>query len=144
MAVNIANNFYDIQVTLDKTGAPQASRLCDGLLTFWTFLPGIILYNCLKLVPSDLSYHQEHVDISIQDGCTYSEWIFDCKYITDSEPWETASRSMVSDACNPLILPAWIQSFLCGGLHGVYFVIEFIVILCVSNILSLKWICLIS
>ena len=39
------------------------------------------------------------------------------------------NRSMVSDACNPRILPAWTQSFLCGGLHGVYFVIEFIVIL---------------
>ena len=37
-------------------------------------LPGIILYNCLKLVPSDPWCHQVHVDIFIQDGCTYSEW----------------------------------------------------------------------
>ena len=37
---------------------------------------------------------------------------------------------MVSDACNPRILPAWTQSFLCGGLHGVYFVIELSDIIC--------------
>ena len=51
---------------------------------------------------------------------------------------------MVSDACNPRILPAWTQSFICGGLHGICFITEFIVILYVSNIPYLMWIYLIS
>ena len=48
------------------------------------------------------------------------------------------SWNMVSDVCNSRILPVWTQSFLCGGLHGVYVVIESIPILYVSNIPYLK------
>ena len=42
-------------------------------------------FNGLKLVPSGTSCHQKHITISLQDYCTYSEWIFYCKYITNFE-----------------------------------------------------------
>ena len=42
-------------------------------MSVYSWLRGIILYNCLKSVPLDPSCHQEHVDIFLQDDCTYSE-----------------------------------------------------------------------
>ena len=64
------------------------------------------------------------------------------KFIQISSRENPGRWTRVSDSCNARIVPDWTQSSLCVGLHGVYFVIlnyfviEFIMILCISNMPS--------